>query len=86
MKQSQEKFVINQLKLNGFISRNFCLENYVSRLGAIICDLKKDGWDFDAKYVTGKKGKNFVYYVTKTPLKQQTFSVQGLDKTITILK
>jgi len=69
MRQSQEQFVINQLKLNGYISRNLCLQERITRLGAIICNLKKVGWDFDAKFVNEKGGKNFIYYATKSPLK-----------------
>ena len=81
MKQSQEKFVIEQLKLNGFISRNFCLENYVSRLSAIIQDLEADGWKFEPKYIPNKngKGRNYVYYVVGSPLKKLTYTVDGKE-------
>ena len=83
-KQSQEQWVINQLNLNGFISRNFALENFVSRLGAIIYNLTKEGWEFDAKYVKGKRGNNFVYYLLKTPMKKTLYNVVGENKQITL--
>lgn len=80
----QREFVINQLKLNGHISRNLCLQERISRLGSIICNLKKVGWDFEPKYVNENGGKNYYYYVIKSPLKTHTYEVEG--KIITILK
>jgi len=77
MKKSQETFVIDQLKLNGYISRNLCLQERITRLGAIICNLKASGWDFDAKYVRENGGKNFYYYVTKSPLKVVEYTIEG---------
>lgn len=86
MKQSQREFVIKQLLEKGKISRNFALQHYISRLGALIFDLKEEGWDFttyqiDTKKPDGTMGKNFVYEVTKCPLKLKTYQVGG--KTIT---
>ena len=40
---TQKQWVLNRLETNGYITRNECLRNYISRLGAIIADLKKDG-------------------------------------------
>ena len=84
MKTSQEQFVISQLKLNGFISRNLCLQERITRLGAIICNLKKEGWDFDPKYVQENGGRNFYYYVKTSPLKLFTYVAGG--KEFSILK
>lgn len=92
MKKSQEQWVIEQLKLNGYISRNLCLQERITRLGAICCNLKKEGWDFEAKYVKENGGKNYYYYVLKTPLKKIVYTipgmgdVEGLLKKITIYK
>jgi hypothetical protein len=86
MKQSQEEWVIKQLNLNGFISRNFALQNYISRLGAIICNLTKEGWEFEGKYVKSKSGKNFVYYLLKTPQTKTIYKVVGMDKEIATYK
>lgn len=54
------------------ISRNNCLQNYVSRLGAIIATLKSEGYEFEAEYIEyqtlmGWSGKDYVYTVTKFP-------------------
>ena len=68
---TQKEFVANRLRADGRISRNFCLKNYISRLGALINLLKKDGWEFDASYVNVVtpfgKGKDYVYKLIKAP-------------------
>lgn len=68
---TQKEFVANRLRAYGRISRNFCLKNYISRLGALINLLKKDGWEFDASYVNVEtpfgKGKDYVYKLIKAP-------------------
>ena len=74
MKLTQKIWVENILVKDGKISRNSCLQNYVSRLGAIIAVLKQEGWEFDADYVEyktlmGWSGKDYVYVVTKYPKK-----------------
>jgi len=46
---SQKQRIIGQLQKYGFITRNACLKNYISRLGAIIFDLKQEGYEFEAK-------------------------------------
>lgn len=68
---TQKEFVANRLRADGRISRNFCLKNYISRLGALINLLKKDGWEFDASYVNVEtpfgKSKDYVYKLIKAP-------------------
>jgi hypothetical protein len=46
-KLSQKKRIIGQLKQFGFITRNSCLKNSISRLGSIICNLKSEGYEFE---------------------------------------
>ena len=60
MKESQFAFVADELLVEGFISRNFCLKHYISRLGAIVCDFKKRGIDIDGQYEAG----DYIYYFT----------------------
>lgn len=68
---TQKQWVENRLIENGKITRNECLKNYISRLGAIIPMLKEDGYDFDAGYIEVLtpfgKGKDYQYIVTKYP-------------------
>lgn len=62
---TQKQWVLNRLLENGYITRNECLRNYISRLGAIIADLKADGYDFDAGYIEVQTpfglGKDYKY-------------------------
>ena len=63
MNNTQRQMVIDKLLETGLVSRNWCLERYTSRLGAIICALKKEGWDFRP----GRNEGDYVYYVTRKP-------------------
>lgn len=51
--ETQEQRVVYKLKTDGFITRNECLRNYISRLGALICRLKKQGYVFKTSNVEG---------------------------------
>ena len=78
MKKTQEEWVIKVLLDNGEISRNFALQNYVSRLGAIACDLKAKGWNLEGEYVKTPHGKDYVYKLVGTqPMEQKEYFVQG---------
>ena len=63
--QTQKQWVKSQIKSNGFITRNQCLRNYISRLGAIIFELKAEGIEFETGYIETEtkygKGKDFKY-------------------------
>lgn len=72
MKQSQRDFVINELAMFGEVSRNLCLKNYITRLGAIICKLKKEGYEINANYRETAYGKDFVYTVRSMPAIKST--------------
>jgi len=61
LNKTQKDLVLSELRVNGFITRNFCLSRYISRLGAIICDLKKEGYDIEASWVKTEYGKDYVY-------------------------
>ena len=70
LNQTQEKWVKERLIANGKITRNECLRAYISRLGAIICNLKKEGWDFETSYQKvetqyGWTGKDYIYKLKK---------------------
>ena len=73
--KTQEQIVIDRLLQTGSISRNWCLQNFISRLGAIICDLKKEGWTFDPDFVKNGKGKDYVYKVISSPFKRVTYTL-----------
>lgn len=46
MQIAQINFVKSELKKNGFISRNHCLKNRITRLGALINILINEGYVF----------------------------------------
>lgn len=70
MKRTQKEWVVEKLREDGFVSRNACLKNYVSRLSAIIAVLEAEGFAFDAKFVDGERGRDYIYRVVSTPQKQ----------------
>jgi hypothetical protein len=69
MKQSKHQRVIKKLLRDGFITRNECLKNYISRLSAIIQVLEEEGWKFDAK----DYDKDYIYRVLHCPIKKTEF-------------
>jgi len=71
--QTQRQFVEKELLETGKIGRNYCLQNYISRLGALICDLRADGWDFEAKNVKG----DYVYKLKNSPYEKKHYYVDG---------
>lgn len=67
MKQSQEKWVIERLKTTGEVSRNGALQNYISRLGAIIYNLNQKGYNISGEWRKTENGRDFVYYLISEP-------------------
>lgn len=64
--QTQQQWVVEQLKKHGFVTRNQCLRNYITRLSAIIFELKdKKGFEFESFFQENKTlfgtEKDFVY-------------------------
>jgi len=64
LNQTQQSWVIAQLKRNKKISRNHCLKNYISRLGAIIKRLEYSGWVFKKGYT---ENFDYEYHLVKMP-------------------
>lgn len=65
MKKTQREIVIDELRKQGCITRNLALKLYITRLGAIINDLKKEGWEFESYYHKIEHGNDYVYKVKK---------------------
>lgn len=70
MKKTQKTRVLKRLKERGMITRNECLATFpaITRLGAIICQLKKEGWNIEGK----DEGNDYVYRaeIKETPKPQ----------------
>ena len=82
MKTSQKEQVKKILLLNGEVSRNACLSIFITRLSAIIQDLEEEGWEFSPEWVKHEHGKDFVYFLKKTPLKKTEYFIPEMNKTI----
>lgn len=61
---TQKNRIIGQIIKNGYITRNECLRSYITRLAALIYDLKKDGWVFKET----QEGNDYRYTVDKSCL------------------
>lgn len=80
--KTQKQRVETKLLRDGFITRNECLRNYISRLGAIICDLTKEGWEFETKFVDG----DYHYKMVKSPYRQLTRTLADGQQIVTLTK
>ena len=81
--KSQKEQVKKILLQNGEVSRNVCIrELYITRLSAIIQELETEGWEFNPQNVKTEHGKDFVYYLKKTPMVKTIYKVVGEDKEI----
>lgn len=74
-KPSQKNRVLKLLRENGRITRNQCLSMFpaISRLGAIMCDLKKEGINFEVKRDKG----DYVYLLLDRPKEKIEYRVAG---------
>ena len=71
--QTQVNFIKRVLRDKGEVSRNFALSQYISRLGAIICSLRKDGWEFDIERRQG----DYVYKLKQAPVIRKVEIIDG---------
>lgn len=62
--KTQEEFVLSCLKTHGEISRNHCLRNYITRLSAIIYNLRKEGYDFTVE----RRDGDYIYKLPQETL------------------
>jgi hypothetical protein len=77
--KTQENWVKERLEINGYITRNECLKNYISRLGAIICDLKKEGFSFKAYFIKNINGLDYKYELESKPEQKQLFKTFNIN-------
>lgn len=87
MKTQTQLEYIKKLLLNyGEVSRNHLLQQFITRGGARINDLKNEGWDIEGKWVKTEHGKDFIYYLVSSPIKKVVYRVEGLNKEITLFQ
>lgn len=70
---SQKKKVLDLMRKQGYVSRNWALQNYISRLSAIMLDLKKEGINFETK----DKDGDYIYYLKDRPKEIIEYRVKG---------
>ena len=63
MKTSQKKRIVRKLARDGFVTRNECLNQHITRLSAFILALKKEGYKFRAE----KTKKDYKYHLLEAP-------------------
>jgi len=63
MKKTQKEIIRKKLLRDGFITRNWCLQRYISKLGARINDLKKEGLEICGRIVQTKTGTDYIYNI-----------------------
>ena len=75
---TQEKIIIRKLLEDGEVSRNWALSQYISRLGAIMADLKAKDWHFEGRFVKKNGGKDYIYKLEgEQPLRLEKYYVNG---------
>jgi hypothetical protein len=78
MYKTQYQIIIDQLRKNKKVSRNWALNRRITRLGSVIKGLVDVGWKFDdtpadkeimhGKFETNKWGeRDYVYYLVSEP-------------------
>lgn len=77
-KLSQKDIVLKQMRQFGYVSRNWCLQRFISRLSAIMLDLKNEGINFETKEIDG----DYHYILKDKPKRVIEYRVQGEDITI----
>lgn len=59
--QTQKEWALDMLKKTGECTRNGALQRRITRLGAIMNELKHEGYDIEGYYRYENGGKDYVY-------------------------
>jgi len=85
-KKSQKSRVLKRAIERDFVTRNECLDmpygDKITRLGAIIFDLKQEGWIFE----TEDNGKDCIYWLKNKPPKIEYEIVEKEGQPVVITK
>jgi hypothetical protein len=65
--KTQLEIVREKLHEDGEITRNWCLERYLTRLSARIEDMVHEGYQIEGSYVKTAHGKDYRYTLIKKP-------------------
>jgi hypothetical protein len=61
-KKTQKQIVVEKIERDGYVDNFWAISNRMLRLGAIIADLKKDGYKFATGWGKDSQRKNYHYY------------------------
>ncbi len=64
--KNQKLFIRTQIMKYGNVTRNFALSHYITRLGAIIADLKASGLEIEGSF--GENGVDYIYTLKEARL------------------
>lgn len=79
-KQTQLEYVKKLLLNYGEVSRNHLLQQFITRGGARINDLKNDGWDIGGEYRKTEYGRDYVYILKSAPFQKVKYTTpDGLE-------
>lgn len=65
--KTQKEIVIEKLLNEGKIDNFYCIHHYILRLGAIIHQLRNEGWEIISEWGEGREKKNMYYVLVKAP-------------------
>ena len=68
MKPTQRNWVEERLRDTKRVTRNEALGRFVSRLAAIIADMKRDGWIIEGDNLKSLVGNDYVYTLISEPI------------------
>ena len=66
-KLTQLKIIRDKILEDGYITRNWCLEKYITRLTSRIDDLKNEGMEFETNYIKTDNGQDYKYTLVTEP-------------------
>jgi len=78
-RKTQREYVINLLK-RGYITRNECLDVYISRLGAIMDLLRKEGYNFFGRYTDKIYGRDYIYVMRRGNMSDEILFRKAISK------
>lgn len=77
---SQKDKVLKQMRTYGYVTRNWALQNFISRLSAIMLDLKKQGINFEPKELNG----DYIYTLKDKPKEKIVYRIPQPDGTVIV--
>jgi len=67
---TQLEFIREKLLTDGYITRNYCLSRFISRLGSRILELKQEGLNIKGENLKTENGMDYIYRLVKPEQKK----------------